>query len=114
VDNQNGIVTFETGMSMSSWAGQRMSAHVLPTDSVVQITISGTRKAHGAQLQIADFGEARTIATKVFDQLTPILGEGQLISGSPQRELSTEVVVAIFVVLAIIVAVVVAVAMSQT
>ena len=80
VDNQNGIVTFETGMSRSSWA-YKMSAPVLSTGSAVQITISGTRKPQGAQLQIAEFGEARNIATKVFDQLIPILGQGQLIGG---------------------------------
>jgi hypothetical protein len=86
VNNRNVLVTFETGMSESSWAGQRMSAHVLPVANAVQITITGTRKAHGAQLQLADFGEARGIATKVFEELNTVLGQGRLISGQLRHE----------------------------
>ena len=52
VDNQNGLVTFETWMHLSSWAGHSMSAHVLPVPGAVQITINGdsqsSRSAAGA------------------------------------------------------------------
>jgi hypothetical protein len=83
VDKDNGIVNFETGMSMSSWAGQKMSAHVMDMDDgQVQITVGGTMKAHGAQIQVYDWGEARKIATKIFGELDQSLGAGQLISGS--------------------------------
>src|SRR5262249_30420482 len=93
VDNQNGLVTFETWMHLSSWAsGHSMSAHVLPVPGAVQITISGTRKAHGAPLQFADF----VIATKVFEQLNTILGQGQLVGGSLLRSASAGAVIFVF------------------
>lgn len=82
VDRENGIVHFEKGLSMSSYAGQSMSVHVLDVDDqTVQVTISGTMKAHGAQLQIYDWGEGGKIATKVFLQLDESLGKGKLING---------------------------------
>jgi len=97
VDNQNGLVTFETWMHLSSWDGQSMSAHVLPVPGAVQITIIGTRKAHGAQLeraslQFADF----VIATKVFKQLNTILGQGQLVGGSLLHGASVGAVIFVF------------------
>lgn len=84
-DRENGIVTFETGMSMSSWAGQAMSAQVLDMDEeTVQVTIGGAGKAHGDQLQIYDWGESGKIASKVFAELDKILGEGKTISGDKE------------------------------
>lgn len=73
VDRANGLVTFETGMSWLSWAGQKMSVHVLDLGDRVQITVGGTRKAHGAQIQLYDWGEAKKIAAKVFKELQSIL-----------------------------------------
>jgi hypothetical protein len=82
VDNQNGLVSFETGMSMRSWAGQRMSAHVLDIgDGQVQITIGGAMKVHGAQLQVYDWVEAPRIAVKVFEDLDQLLGPGEAEEG---------------------------------
>ena len=54
-------VTFETGMSMSSWAGQAMSAESSLTwteEKPCMWTIGGAGKAHGDQLQIYDWGES--------------------------------------------------------
>jgi len=83
VDNENGIVTFETGMSMDSWGGQKMTVHMLDVaDETVQITIGGIGKAHGAQLQVYDWGESGKIAAKVFAELDGLLGEGKVIKGS--------------------------------
>lgn len=83
VDKENGIISFETGMSWYSWAGQKMSVHVLDVDEgEIQVTMGGTMKAHGAQIQVYDWGEARKIATKVFTELDELLGPGKLISGS--------------------------------
>ena len=74
-DRENGLVTFETGLSLWSWAGQKVSAHVLEIDANrVQVTIGGTMKAHGAQLQFFDWGEAKKIAKRVFDELDSHLG----------------------------------------
>lgn len=84
VDNKNGFVNFETGMSINSWAGQNMSVHFLETaGNGVQLTIGGSMKAHGAQMQVYDWGEARKIATKLIGELTPILGQGEIISAKP-------------------------------
>ena len=106
IDNQNGLVTFESGMSRMSWAGQRLSAHVLPVGNSVQITIGGSLKAHGAQLQITDMGEAGHIATKVFEQLNGILGGGQLISGTLRPNLPIWVsMLIVLVVIGIIIAI---------
>lgn len=83
VDKENGIVTFETGMSMYSWAGQKMSAQILDLEEgTVQITIGGSRKAHGAQIQVYDWGESGKISGKIFKELDGILGEGKAIQGS--------------------------------
>jgi len=83
VDKENGLITFETGMSMKSWGGQSMSIHVMEiAEKVVQITIGGKRNAHGAQMQVFDWGEASGIASKIVGALQPILGEGKSISGN--------------------------------
>lgn len=83
VDKEFGIVTFETGMSINSWAGQKMSAQILDLEEgTAQITIGGNRKAHGAQLQVYDWGEAGKISGKIFKELDGILGEGKVIQGS--------------------------------
>jgi len=81
VDKENGLVIFQTGMSMWSLAGQRMSAHVLDVGKSVQITIGGTMNAT-ALLQVYDWGESTRIAAKVFKELDTVLGPGGLISGS--------------------------------
>jgi hypothetical protein len=81
VDNENGVVTFETGMSKLSWEGQNMSAHILDIDEeTVQITIGGNRKTHGASRQLYDWNEAAKLADGVFAELDGILGAGKRIS----------------------------------
>lgn len=82
IDRENGLITFQTGMSMKSWAGQSMSAHVLAiAPNTVQITLGGTRNVHGAQMQVYDWGEAGSIGTKIVEGLTPFLGNGRLLAG---------------------------------
>lgn len=100
-DKDNGLVTFETGMSMFSWAGQSLSAHVFEVGGTVNITIGGTMKSHGAQIQLYDWGESAKIARKVFEQLDSMLGPGKLISGSrpiPGGTAIAVVVIAVFVI----------------
>jgi hypothetical protein len=82
IDKDNGLITFETGLSLNSLAGQSMSAHMLDAGKFIQITIGGTTKAHGAQMQYFDWGESSNIATKVFKELDSALGPGVLISGT--------------------------------
>jgi len=82
VDKENGLVTFETGMSMKSWAGQSMSVHIMEVgEKTSQITMGGKRNTHGAQMQVYDWGEAAGIASKIVEALKPILGEGKVIAG---------------------------------
>jgi hypothetical protein len=82
IDNQNGLISFETGMSMSSWAGQKMSVHVMDVGlEYVDVTIGGAMKTHGAQIQLYDWNEAAQIGTKVFKQMDSTLGEGVLLNG---------------------------------
>jgi len=82
VDKENGLVTFETGMSMKSWAGQSMSVHIMEVgEKTSQITMGGKRNAHGAQMQVYDWGEAAGIASKIVEALKPILGEGKVVAG---------------------------------
>lgn len=103
VDQVNGLVTFETGMSWSSWAGQNMSVHVMDVSNGVQITVGGTLKAHGAQIQAYDWGEAAKIAGKVFDQLDTLLGSGRLVSGPVSSGGNNTMAVVVLVVLVIVV-----------
>ncbi len=87
VDRENGIVTFETGMSMRSYAGQKMSAQISDFEEAkVQITISGVRKTHGAQVQVYDWGEANKIAAKIIEELDVILGTGTVVGGTKSSE----------------------------
>jgi hypothetical protein len=80
VDKENGLIAFETGKSMSSWAGQSMSVLVIETDNEsVEITIGGTMKAHGDQLQVYDWGEASKIAKNIFLELDKVLGKGSFL-----------------------------------
>ena len=82
IDKENGLVTFETGQSMKSWAGQSMSIHVMEvSETASQITIGGKRVAHGDQVQVYDWGEAGGIASKIVEALEPILGQGKVIAG---------------------------------
>jgi len=37
--------------------------------------------AHGAQMQVYDWGEAAGIASKIVEALKPILGEGKVVAG---------------------------------
>ncbi len=113
VDKENGLVTFETGMSMWSWAGQSMSAHVLDVGKSVQITIGGTMKSHGAQIQVYDWGESAKIAAKVFKQLDATLGPGELISGSLSNTGGNAIAVVVIAGLVILVLMILAMAAGR-
>jgi hypothetical protein len=106
VDKENGLVTFETGTSLLSWNGQSLSAHVLEVENAVQITIGGTRKAHGAQIQVYDWGEAERIAGTVFRELKAILGPGERLSGPSSRRQVSGVAYGILAFVALVVVVI--------
>ena len=80
VDNENGLIAFETGKSMSSWAGQSMSALISEDgDGSVEIIISGTMKPAGFPKHVYDWGEAGKIAKSIFLELDQVLGKGSFV-----------------------------------
>jgi hypothetical protein len=104
---ENGLITFETGMSIWSWTGQKLSVHVVDVRDGIQISIGGSMKPLSALLQAYDWGESRKIATKVFDQLGSVLGPGELVRGSISRGvrdalIPTLIIGLIFIVLCIL------------
>ena len=65
-----GILTFNTGRSMKSWAGQDMTATIIDMgDGKSQLILGGTLARQGAQTQLGAWGEKKSIATKFIDQL---------------------------------------------
>jgi len=83
-DKDTGLVTFESGPSMRSPAGQRMSAHLERVeDGQVKIVITGVMKANGGSAQIYDWDEAMIIANRVFEKVGGRLGQGEGTAGAP-------------------------------
>ncbi len=69
IDRNEGLINFETGLSMKSWAGQAMSVYIdSSVPNGVNVYISGVRKS-GAIKQVYDWGEAKGIATKIFEKI---------------------------------------------
>lgn len=69
IDKVNGLLNFKTGMSWKSFAGQEMSVLVLDNgDGTCSVDIAGKRAAGGPH-QLIDWGEAGSIARKVFDKI---------------------------------------------
>ena len=74
MDKANGLLNFKTGMSWKSWAGQEMSIMFIDNgDGTVEVSITGRRNQSGVVLQVADWGEAKGIAKKVFAKLDQYL-----------------------------------------
>ena len=75
-NKESGFISFETGMSMSSWAGQQLSCTIIELgENKTQVIISGVTKQHGAQVQVYSWGEAEKIAKKVINKVGETLGE---------------------------------------
>ena len=73
-DSGAATLSFRTGMSIKSWQGQEMTATVIPeSSSGAQVVVGGRRVTRGYQLQVFDWGEARSIAIKFIDRLTPVV-----------------------------------------
>lgn len=69
IDKENGLLNFESGISMKSWAGQSLSIYVEETSTnTVSVYISGVRKQSSIK-QLYDWGEAKGIAKKVFEEI---------------------------------------------
>jgi hypothetical protein len=71
-DKSSGSLSFNTGRSMKSWAGQDLNATVLTLGEgrsriVIGGTIARTQSFGGSQ--IASWGEKKTLAIKVLDRV---------------------------------------------
>lgn len=66
----SGIIAFETGRSMWTWKGQKLTCTVIElTDTKTDVIISGVM----AGFQVTDWGEAEKIANKVLKQIESTL-----------------------------------------
>jgi hypothetical protein len=65
-----GILSFNTGRSMKSYAGQDMTVMVVDAGAGrTKAIVGGTLARHGAQLQLGAWGEKKTLANKFLAQL---------------------------------------------
>jgi len=75
-DRASGSLSFNTGRSMKSWAGQDLNATVLPTgEGLSRIVIGGTiarTQAFGGS-QVASWGEKKKLANKVLERVRECL-----------------------------------------
>ncbi len=71
-----GVLSFNTGRSMKSWAGQDMTATVIAvgTDKT-QVIVGGALARHGAQLQLGAWGEKKALATKYIALLQEAINQ---------------------------------------
>jgi hypothetical protein len=75
LDRTNGLLTFKTGLSWKSWAGQEMSIMLIDVSSTeVEVSLSGKRNQTGVIVQLYDWGEVNGIAKKVLDVMDEYLG----------------------------------------
>ncbi len=74
IDNfneQTGLITFHTGISWRTWAGQDMSVLVLEKGpSGTEIIVDGEKRW---PFQIWDWGEVKAIAKKIFREFEALL-----------------------------------------
>jgi len=74
IDKDNGFLSFKTGLSMKSWAGQEMSILIMDNgDGTCTVDISGRRSQSGVVIQIYNWGEAAGIAKKIFAKMDKFL-----------------------------------------
>jgi hypothetical protein len=75
LDKANGLLTFKTGLSWKSWAGQEMSVMLIElADRETEVSVSGKRNQSGVIIQLYDWGEVEGIATKVLMAMDDYLG----------------------------------------
>jgi len=74
LDRTNGLLTFKTGLSWKSWAGQEMSIMLIDLSSTeVEVSLSGKRNQTGVIVQLYDWGEVNGIANKVLEVMDEYL-----------------------------------------
>lgn len=79
IDKTNAIINFETGASLRSQAGQKMTVYITEIDEDnIQIMVSGTRKP-GMKTQLYDWNEAHIVAKKVLIEFDNLLQQNKII-----------------------------------
>ena len=69
-NKDTGVISFETGVSIYSWAGQKMYILVMELqEGLISVTVGGIRKSHCILWQIYDWGESAKIGSKIHDQI---------------------------------------------
>jgi hypothetical protein len=67
---ESGVMTFNTGRSMSSWAGQDLTATMVETgNGSTTVIMGGSLARHGAQIQLVSWGEKTRLINKWLDAL---------------------------------------------
>ncbi len=79
-DAASGTISFGTGMSMRSWAGQNMTASVFALgDSESKVVVGGKREQKGSPFggggQVFDWGEKGKITQKLLEHLDRVVPE---------------------------------------
>jgi hypothetical protein len=83
LDRESGVVAFTTGMSWKSWAGQAMTATVVPGGpDQCTVLIGGKRAGYrfGKPIQAYDWGEKNSIASKLFAGIEQQLSHRAILS----------------------------------
>ena len=74
-DTDAATVSWRTGMSWKSWQGQDMTATVFPEPpNGAKLIVGGRRATAGRQVQVYDWGEARSVARKFLAKLQDVIG----------------------------------------
>lgn len=85
IDKANGLITFKSGMSWKSWAGQEMSIMVHEfANGTVEVVFAGWR-IQSVLFQLFDWFEASGIAERVISEMTDAL-QGQVIQKVINRQ----------------------------
>lgn len=80
-DAGSGVITFNTGRSMKSWAGQDLSATVISEGSSCRVVVGGSLAKGGNPFgsgQVASWGEKSALSRKfleMVDQTLPSIAE---------------------------------------
>lgn len=70
IDRAAMMISFKTGLSWRSWAGQEMTLIVCQAQGgFCEVTLSGRMNQSGVYMQVYDWGEAGVIAGRVLDAL---------------------------------------------
>ena len=76
-DREGGVVSFNTGRSMSSWAGQDLGATVLPANDGCDLVIGGSLATRGNPMgggsQVFSWGEKDRLTDRVFERVSAVL-----------------------------------------